>query len=100
MPFSLSPSQAAWTLIRKPDDDHQQQDIICKIICESSPTAARAYTLAQDFGQMIRERQSKTLDVWLKKAEDSEIDEIVRFTKSLRSDYAAVNVSLVPAVNS
>jgi transposase len=93
-PFSLSPNQAAWALVRKPDDD-QKQDLICKIICESSPTAAHAYILAQDFGQMIRERQSETLDDWLKKAEDSKIEECVRFAKSLRSDYAAIKAALV-----
>lgn len=96
-PFSLSPSQAAWALVRKPDDEYQEQDLICKIICESSPTAARAYIMVQDFGQMIRERQSETLDDWLKKAEDSKIDEFVRFAKSLRSDYAAIKAALTLA---
>ena len=43
---------------------------------------------------MIRERQSETLDAWLKRAEDSKIDEFVRFARSLRSDYAAIKAAL------
>jgi transposase len=93
--FSLPPSQAAWAIVRKPDDEHPEQELICKLIRESSLTAARAYPLAQDFCQMIRERQSETLDDWLEKAEGCKIEEFERFAKSLRSDYAAIKAALV-----
>ena len=81
-------------MVRQPEDD-QKQELIRKVICENSNTAAQAYPLAQDFGQMIREQRSKMLDAWLERAEDSRIDEFARFAKSLRSDYAAVKAALV-----
>jgi len=90
----LSPSQAAWLLVQQPadlnEDEHAALDKMQKAIAEVST----AYTLAQDFVRMMRERTSEALTGWIARAAASCIAELGSFANGLQRDLAAVTAGL------
>ena len=90
----LSPSQAAWLLVQQPadlnEDEHAALDKMQKAIAEVST----AYTLAQDFVRMVRERTSEALTGWIARAAASCIAELGSFANGLQRDLAAVTAGL------
>lgn len=91
---SLSARKGAWLLCLRPDDLKPEQTMLRDFLCQVCEEAAEAYRLAQDFGQMIRQRQVDKLDEWLQQAEESVVAEFQRFAASLRRDYQAVKAAL------
>jgi transposase len=91
---SLSSRQAAWALLRRPEDATDEEEKKRQLLCTLCPDAATAYPLAQRFGQMIRGRQVEELDAWLAEAEASDVPELRSFAMGLRRDYAAVRAAL------
>ena len=53
-----------------------------------------AIDLAQRFSEMVRQRKKRRLDTWLKHAKASTVGPLVRFAKSLETDYQAVKAAL------
>jgi transposase len=51
---------------------------------------AAAIAFAQDFAQLVRERQPDPLEPWLARAAESPLAPLQRFAKGLRDDYDAV----------
>jgi transposase len=89
-----SARQAAWLLVRHPDElEEADRDIVTRL-CEHSTTIGIAYHLAQDFMVMVRERQAAVFDSWLDRAATSGIPEIVSFVSGLQRDQAAVRAAL------
>ena len=90
----LSPSQAAWLLVQQPadlnEDEHAALDKMQQAIAEVST----AYTLAQDFVRMVRERTSEALTGWIARAAASCIAELGSFANGLQRDLAAVTAGL------
>ncbi|MGV0977166.1 MAG: ISL3 family transposase [Azonexus sp.] len=90
----LSPSQAAWLLVQQPadlnEDEHAALDKMQKAIAEVST----AYTLAQDFVRMVRERTSEALTGWITRAAASCVAELGSFANGLQRDLAAVTAGL------
>ncbi|MEO1300300.1 MAG: transposase, partial [Cyanobacteria bacterium J06636_16] len=54
-----------------------------------------AITLAQDFAQMLRERQSEDFDSWLNRAMEGNLPALARFAEGLKEDYEAVKAGLI-----
>jgi transposase len=50
--------------------------------------------LAQDFADLVRQRQEGGLTAWMEKAEASGLDEFKTFVNGLRRDEAAVRAGL------
>ncbi len=50
--------------------------------------------LAQDFAELLRQRQPERLDAWLKRAAQSALKTFERFASGLREDYEAVKAGL------
>jgi transposase len=50
--------------------------------------------LAQDFAQLVRQRQPAQLDPWLARAAVSPLLPLQRFAKGLRDDYDAVKAGV------
>jgi transposase len=48
------------------------------------------YLLSQEFVALLKERQVKVLDGWLKRAKESRVTELGSFVNGMRRDYAAV----------
>ena len=58
------------------------------------PAVAEAIDLAQDFTQLVRQRQPASLDPWLQRASTSPVEAIQRFATGLYEDYAAVKAGV------
>ena len=58
------------------------------------PVLSQAKQLAQDFQQIVRQRQSERLNSWLKACETAEIPELANFALGLRQDYRAVRAAV------
>lgn len=90
----LSPSQAAWLLVQQPadltEDEHTALDKLQKAVAE----IATAYTLAQDFVRMVRERTVDALADWIARAAGSCVTELSSFATGLQRDLAAVTAGL------
>lgn len=52
-----------------------------------------AYTLAQEFRRMLKERQGEQLPDWLKRAKASQLPELKSFAQGISRDYAAVSAA-------
>jgi transposase len=65
----LSPRQAMWLLVRRPDTLTTEEAAHRIALCDSCTDAAVIYPLAQQFMTMIRERQAPMFDAWLAAAE-------------------------------
>lgn len=68
-------------------------------LIEQNPSLTPAIELAQAFAQLVRQRQPQQLDVWLQRAEESEIEAFQRFAKSLKEDYEAVKAGVTLPVS-
>jgi transposase len=90
----LSPSQVAWLLVQQPadltEDEHVALDKLQKAVGE----IATAYTLAQDFVHMVRERTVDALADWIARAAASCVAELSSFATGLQRDLAAVTAGL------
>ena len=91
----LSANQAAWLLIRSSEELDEKQTVMQRALLDVSTVAAQAYPLAQDFRQLINERQADGLDAWLCQAKKSGIPELQRFATSLQSDHQVVKNALL-----
>jgi transposase len=94
-PRPLSARKAAWCLAARPEDLDPEESKLRELLCRSSTRIAEAYSLAQDFGKLIRERQAEKFDAWLHRAEESIIVEFRHFATGLRRDYRAVKAALI-----
>lgn len=63
-------------------------------LCRHSTVIDTAYHLAQDFIEMVRERQAAVLECWLDRAVTSDIPEIGSFVAGVQRDKAAVQAAL------
>lgn len=93
-PMTLSPRHAAWLLIEAPENLSQTQLRLLEALHQICPETGVAYSLAQRFVTMIRERQPDALDDWLHDAETCSLAAIRHFARRLRQDYDAVKAAL------
>jgi transposase len=93
-PRSLSARRAAWLLVRRLDELKQEEQGLLDQLTETCVDAAHAYTLAQSFTQMVRERNAAALDGWFAAVEESGLAELRSFAAGLRRDEAAVRAGL------
>jgi transposase len=94
-PRLLSPRQAMWLLVRRPDALTAEETAYRIALCDNCLDVAVVYPLAQQFMAMVRARKAEELDDWLTAAETCSVRELRQFAKGLRRDYAAVKAALV-----
>jgi transposase len=90
----LSSRQAAWLFVRRPAGLNENESQLIERLSHHSPELRTAYSLAQEFIQMIRQRKSIHFDDWLIRLETSGIAELESFATGLRRDQAAVTAAL------
>jgi transposase len=90
----LSPSQAAWLLVCKPDDLKAEQKTALEQMCHASSEIAAAYDLVQGFARMVREHKADALGGWLETAKNSCLNELCGFANGIQRDLAAVMAGL------
>jgi transposase len=90
----LTARQAAWLVVRREEqrtkDDAQQ---LAQLRAQHADVA-EAIDLAQDFAQLVRQRQPQQLEPWLARAATSAVGAWRRFAKGLRDDYDAVKAGV------
>ena len=94
-PVMLLPSAKALTrLLLKQPDTHSAQEAWLLEQLETIPEIGTIRTLATDFQEIIRRRQSDKLDAWLARCHEPQLGAFARFADSLTQDYAAVVAAL------
>ena len=90
----LSPSQAAWLLFQQPADLTEDELDALDMMQKAAADISTAYTLAQDFVRMVRERTADALADWIERATKSCVAELTSFANGLQRDLAAVTAGL------
>jgi len=90
----VSARQAAWLLVRQPEDLEDDECRFVARLCELCPAVQTAYPLAQEFLRIVRERHVDALESWLTRASRSGVREVESFVVGLRQDQAAVAAAL------
>lgn len=95
----LTPRRVAY-LILKQEKNRDKDDIqlLSDLIAEHGDTAT-TIDLADEFLQMLRQRQAETFDDWLMRAVKSPLKPLQSFAKGLFDDYAAVKASMMTDVS-
>jgi transposase len=91
---SLTPRRATWLVLRRPEQRTSEEEHLLAQLTARDATLADAIALAQDFAQLVRQRQPAQLDLWLARAAESPMLPLQRFAKGLRDDYAAVKAGV------
>jgi transposase len=91
---ALTPRGATWLILKREanrDEDDKQQ--IAQLQGHHD-AFAEAIELAQDFAELVRQRQPERLEAWLERAAQSALKAFARFASGLREDYEAVKAGL------
>jgi len=90
----LSAKQAAWLVVKQPDAlTVEEQEALAKMR-QANTDIEQAYSLAQTFGQLVRERKYQEFDPWIASAKATGIRELTSFAAGLVRDKAAVVAAL------
>jgi transposase len=90
----LSPRQARWLLLRAWDTLEPEEQTYRAHLLDECSAIREARQLAEDFGQLVRQRDRPALPAWLERAEASSQPEVRSFVMGLRRDQAAVEAAL------
>jgi transposase len=89
----LSARQGMWLLLRNPADLTPEQTAQQETLCKHCEAAAKAYSLAQEFRRLLRERESAGLAGWLAAARASGIKELHQFARGLEREKSGVQAA-------
>jgi transposase len=93
----LSSRRATWLVLQKPETRSAEDQQQLLLLQQAHPQVGAACTLAQNFVQMIRERNALALEPWLKEATESAIPELRTFAAGVKRDQAAILAALTYA---
>ena len=68
-----SANTAVWLFMRDPKTLEERAHEDLTLFCQASPALSRAYTLMQDFRDMLHRREGARLDTWLEQVTGSDI---------------------------
>lgn len=95
---NLTARRAAFLVLRQTKTlEHDEQQVIQRLAAH--PELTKTVELAQEFTDLVRQRQPEQFDIWLKQAENSDIAPFVRFARSLQEDYDAVKAGVTLSVS-
>jgi len=89
-----SPCRVAGLCVYRPEELTEQPQTYLPRVCRADGTGQIAYTLAQAFALMLRERHGEQLDAWIAASQASGVAELERFAGGLLADKAAVQAGL------
>ena len=90
----FTPKQAAYLLVLRPENRQAEETDLLERMTQQHPNLAMLVDLANEFLQLLRQRQSNGFDDWLDRIEKSSIKPLQTFAKGLMDDYAAVKASM------
>ena len=91
---ALTPRRATWLVLRRPEQRTPEEEHLLAQLTVQDAMLADAIALAQDFAQLVRQRQPAQLDPWLARAAESPLVPLQRFASGLRDDYDAVKAGV------
>ena len=91
---SLTPRRATWLVLRRATKRTEAETQQLTQLHAQAAEVAEAIDLAQDFLQLVRQRQPEHFDAWLERASTSALEAVQRFASGLRDDYAAVTAGM------
>ena len=91
---ALTPRRATWLVLRRPEQRTPEEEHLLAQLTAQDAQLAEAIALAQDFAQLVRQRQPAQLDPWLARAAESPLAPLQRFAKGLRDDDDAVRAGV------
>jgi transposase len=86
----LTARRAAWLVVRRAEQRDAEEALQLAQLRTQHPEVAEAIALAQDFADLVRQRQGPQLDAWLARVAQSPIMALQRFAKGLADAYDAV----------
>lgn len=95
----FTPRQAAYLVVLKPENRQAEESDLLERVVQQHPDLTRLVELADEFLQLLRQRQADAFDDWLAKAAGCAIKPLQTFAKGLFDDYAAVKASLMSEVS-
>ncbi len=90
----LTPRRATWLVLRREEKRTEDEAQQLAQLREQHAEVAEAIALAQDFAQLVRQRQPARLDAWLQRATASTLEAVRRFATGLSEDYEAVKAGI------
>jgi len=88
------PRQARWLLMRPAERLTDEERLYRAALLESDEDVKVAYTMAEEFGELVRARDRQELGPWLGRAVASTLAEFRQFALVLQRDLAAVEAAL------
>ena len=90
----LTPRRATWLVLGRKDKRTEAETQQLTQLHAQDTAVAEAIDLAQDFAQLVRQRQPEHLDPWLQRAATSTLEALRRFATGLWDDYQAVKAGV------
>src|SRR5215470_7459371 len=90
----LTPRRATWLVLRREAKRTEGEAQQLAQLREQQAEVTEAIDLAQEFTQLVRQRQPESLAPWLQRASTSTVEAIQRFATGLYEDYAAVKAGV------
>jgi transposase len=90
----LTPRRATWLVLRHEETRTEAEAQQLAQLHAQQAEVAEAIDLAQDFAQLVRQRQPEHLDPWPQRAAKSTQEAWQRFAKGLCEDYDAVKAGV------
>ncbi len=90
----LTPHRATWLVLQRETPRTAAETHQLDQLQAQQAEVGEAITLAQDFAQLVRQRQPEALDPWLQRATTSALEALRRFATGLQDDYAAVKAGV------
>src|SRR5262247_2306764 len=90
----LTPRRATWLVLRHEAKRTEGEAQQLAQLREQQAEVTEAIDLAQEFTQLVRQRQPESLDPWLQRASTSTVEAIQRFAKGLCEDYDAIKAGV------
>lgn len=90
----LTPRRVTWLVMCRPEHRTEKDEQQLTHLQSQSSVLEKAITLAQDFAQMVRNRQPEQFDSWLERANQSQLRAFTSFAQGLREDYDAVKAGM------
>ncbi len=91
----FTPRQAAYLVVLNPENRQPEETDLLERVMQQHPDLTRLVELADEFLQLLRQRQADAFDDWLLKAASCALKPLQTFAKGLFNDYAAVKASLM-----
>ena len=86
--------RVAWWLLKQSEGLSPERQAFVEQLCQLCPEAKEVKKMAEEFRELVRERQPEAFDRWLEAAKGSEVAEMEGFAERLIQDYEAVRAAL------